>query len=835
MVSLSVQRRNEKFKQALALHKKGDLKAAQEAYVGILSKHPDDIEALHHIGILNLQTGDLTLAIAFFDQALLRSPKAVEVLIHRGIALNGLGRADLALESLDTAVAASPSDANGQFQRADLLLDLGRFDEAMAGFTCVLEIDPANLAARHNRGLAAQYLGQFEAALADYDALLEASPHDLEAQVNRGAVLRQLGKSEEALRALQSAIQMSDQHAGAYSNLGNVLQNLRRFEEAISAFDKALAINPQNPDAHSNRGVALAELGRFEEALDSYNRAIDLDPNYPGVYSNRGLAYKALRRPTDALTDFETAIVLNPNFAEAYSNKGNALQELQYFELAVESFDKAIALRPNYADAHCNRGNALQELKQPIAAMEAFATTLAIDPDYEYLSGAYILARMTLADWPGTQEDITTLKDSILKGRRVSTPFPVLALTDSLVVQKAAAQTWANDKFPRRGRLGDFKSWPPHPKLKIGYFSADFHNHATAYLMAELFESHDREKFELIAFSMGPNKDDDMRRRTSRAFDQFIDVTSLNDLEVATMARSMEIDIAVDLKGYTKDARLGIFADGCAPIQVNYLGYPGTIGAPYFDYIVADKTLIPPESQESYSEKVVYLPHSYQVNDGQRVISDRLFTRSELGLPDQGFVFCCFNNGYKIFPHVFDIWMRLLKEVEGSVLWLLAELPVAIENLRREAEARGVAGDRLVFAGRVPLADHLARHVHADLFLDTLPCNAHTTASDALWAGLPVLTCLGQGLASRVAGSVLTAMDLPELITTDLAAYEAKALHFATHADDLRSLKAKVAIARSTSPLFKAQVFARHIEAAYLAMEDRRRAGLGPDHIEIPA
>ena len=835
MVSLSVQRRNEKFHQALALHKKGDLKAAQEGYVGILSKHPDDVEALHHIGILNLQTGDLNLAIAFFDQALLRSPKAAEVLIHRSIALKGLGRTDLALESLDSAVAASPLDANGQFQRADLLLDLGRFDEALAGFTCVLELDAANLAARHNRGLAAQYLGQFEAALADYDTLLTASPRDLEAQVNRGAVLRQLGRSEEALTALQSAIQMSDQHAGAYSNLGNVLQNLRRFEESVSAFDKALAINPQNPDALSNRGVALAELGRFEEALDSYDRAIRLDPNYPGVYSNRGLAYKALRRPTEALTDFETAIVLNPNFAEAYSNKGNALQELKHFELAVESYDKAIALRPNYADAHCNRGNALQELKQPIAAMEAFAATLAIDPDYEYLSGAYILARMTLADWPGTQEGIATLKDSILRGRRVSAPFPVLALTDSPVVQKAAAQTWVSDKFPKRKGLGDFKPWPPHPKLKIGYFSADFHNHATAYLMAELFESHDRERFELIAFSMGPHKDDEMRRRTSRAFDQFIDVTSLNDRDVAAMARSMEIDIAVDLKGYTKDARLGIFADGCAPIQVNYLGYPGTIGAPYFDYIIADETLIPPESRALYSEKVVYLPHSYQVNDGQRRISDRVFTRSELGLPDQGFVFCCFNNGYKIFPHVFDIWMRLLKEVEGSVLWLLAELPVAIENLRREAEARGVAGDRLVFAGRVPLADHLARHVHADLFLDTLPCNAHTTASDALWAGLPVLTCLGQGLASRVAGSVLNAMDLPELITSNLGAYEAKALHYATHPDDLMSLKAKVAIARSASPLFKAKIFARHIEAAYLAMEDRRRAGLAPDHLEIPA
>ncbi|OXE37170.1 MAG: hypothetical protein CGW95_03220 [Phenylobacterium zucineum] len=835
MADQSTLTRDEAFNQALALHQSGDLAAAQQAYIGLLDRNPDDVDALHHIGILNLQLGDLGLAIAFFDQALLRSPAATGVLIHRGMAWNSLGRQDLALENFNTAVAIAPSDALAQYQRADLLFDLGRFEDAIEGFTQVLVLTPQNTAALHNRGVAAQQIGRLGAALADYDAVLVLSPDDLDAQVNRGAVLRQLGRFEAALSALEAAIRCSNQHAGAYSNLGNVLQDLGRFDEAVSAFDMAIRLDPQNAETLSNRGVALAALGRFDEAIDSYDRAISLNPHIPSTYSNRGTAYRAMKRTTEALTDFEIALTLDPTFAEVFSNKGNALQDLQLFEAAVESYDKVIALRPDYAEAHCNRGNALQELKQPIAALESYSAALAIDPNYEYLRGTHILGRMTLADWAGTQDEISDLKCTILEGRRVSPPFAVLALTDSAAVQKAAAQTWVSDKVPECHSLGPLKPWPRHPKLKIGYFSADFHNHATAYLMAELFECHDRDRFELIGFSMGPNKDDEMRRRTSKAFDRFIDVTALNDQAVAEMARSLEIDIAVDLKGFTKDARLGIFAEKCAPIQVNYLGYPGTIGAPYFDYIIADRTLIPTESQEFYTEKVVYLPHSYQVNDAKRQISDRVFTRAELGLPDEGFVFCCFNNGYKLFPHSFDIWMRLLQQVDGSVLWLLADLPLAKENLIREAERRGVAGERLVFAARAPLADHLARHAEADLFLDTLPCNAHTTASDALWAGLPVLTCLGQGFAGRVAGSLLSAIDMHDLITTDLADYEAKALHLATHPDELKALKAKVIAARATSPLFRADIFARHLETAFLTMDDRRRAGLPPDHIEIPA
>ena len=835
MVGPSNEWRNEAFEKALGLHSQGNLVAAQEAYITLLTAHPEDVEALHNIGILNLQLGDPELAVAFFDQALLRSPAEPRILIHRGVALNSLGRKDLALASFGSALVSAPDDLDALFQRADILLDLGQLDAAFDGFSRVLALTPENPVARHNRGVAAYHLARFDQALEDCDALIALSPEDMEARVTRGAVLRRMGRPEDALTALQTAIRISDQHAGAFSNLGNVLQDLHRFEDAVTALDRAIALNPGNPDALSNRGVALAALGRFAEAIDSYTQALALDPGAADIYSNRGLAHKALRNNQEALTDFETAIGLNPGFAEAYSNRGNALQDLKAFDLALASYDQAIALRPDYADAHCNRGNTLQGLRQPEAARQAFARAIELDPAYEYLAGTLLLARMSLAEWAGTEAEILALESALLEGRHVAPPFPVLALTESPAVQKAAADIWVQDKFPQRHRLGAFREWPPHAKLRIGYFSADFHNHATSYLMAELFESHDRDRFEIVGFSFGPDREDEMRRRTSRAFDRFIDVRNLSDLEIARLSRSMEIDIAIDLKGFTEDARLGIFADGCAPIQVNYLGNPGTLGAPYFDYIIADRTIIPEVAREFYSEKVVWLPHSYQVNDSNRKISDRMFRRTELGLPEDGFVFCCFNNGYKISPRMFDIWMRLLKQVEGSVLWLLSDLPIAVDNLRREAELRGISGDRLVFADRMPPADHLARHAAADLFLDTLPYNAHTTASDALWAGLPVLTCVGQGFASRVAGSLLNAMDLCELVTTNLDEYEALALRLATDPAALIELKARLRQARTTSPLFKARTFARHIELAYELMDQRRRTGLSPDHIEIPA
>ena len=351
--------------------------------------------------------------------------------------------------------------------------------------------------------------------------------------------------------------------------------------------------------------------------------------------------------------------------------------------------------------------------------------------------------------------------------------------------------------------------------------------------MAELFERHDKTKFELTAFSFGPDQNDEMRQRVSKAFDRFIDVRMKTDEEVARLSRDLGIDIAVDLKGVTQDCRTGIFSYRAAPIQVSYLGYPGTMGAEYIDYLIADKTLIPIESQQHYSEKIVYLPYSYQVNDAQRKISDKVFTRSELGLPESWFVFCCFNNNYKITPNTFDLWMKILGQVTGSVLWLFEDNPTAAKNLRLEAQKRGMDPSRLVFAKRMNLPEHLARHKVADLFLDTLPCNAHTTASDALWAGLPVLTQAGESFASRVAASLLNAIELPELVTYTPEAYVALAIDLATHPAKLQELKSKLAANRLTTPLFDTALFTQHIEAAYTLMFERYQADLMPDHIYI--
>jgi predicted O-linked N-acetylglucosamine transferase (SPINDLY family) len=351
--------------------------------------------------------------------------------------------------------------------------------------------------------------------------------------------------------------------------------------------------------------------------------------------------------------------------------------------------------------------------------------------------------------------------------------------------------------------------------------------------MAELFELHDRSQFEIVGFSFGPTANDEIRQRLEKSFDQFIEVGSKSDVEVAKLSRDFNIDIAVDLKGFTKDGRTGIFAHRAAPIQVNYLGYPGTLGTDYIDYIIADKTLIPPQSQQFYSEKVVYLPNSYQVNDRKRIISERQFTRQELGLPENSFVFCCFNNNYKILPATFDGWMRILKSVDGSVLWLFKDNPWAVENLKKEAQKRGIDGQRLVFAEHMPLSEHLARHRQADLFLDTLPYNAHTTTSDALWAGLPVLTQMGGSFASRVAASLLNAIGLPELITSAQEEYEALAIELAMNPKKLSDIKYKLEINRFTAPLFDTPLFTKNIEAAYIKMMERYYADLEPDHIAI--
>ena len=613
---------------------------------------------------------------------------------------------------------------------------------------------------------------------------------------------------------------------------GVAWQQAGRLAEAERNYREVLRVVPAQFDALHLLGVLAAQSGRFAEAVELIGRAIAVDPKNATAHYNLGYALEDLRRYDAAISSYDRAIALRPDHAVAYNNRGTALAALRRLQEAVTSFDHALRLNQAYTEAHYNRGVALDELSRHAAALECFDKALAIDPDYEFLPGTRVYTKLRLCDWREVDAEISALAERISAGAKVSPPWPALGLTGSLPVQRLAAGIWTAAKHAQRD-VGRIPAHPRRGKIRVGYFSADFRDHPVSALTAELYEQHDREKFDVSAFSFGPDSKDDTRKRLELAFDKFHTVGDKADQEIADVARQLEIDIAVDLMGFTTGARPGIFAARAAPVQVNYLGYPGTMGAAFMDYIVADETVIPTECRQHYAEKVVYLP-CFQANDTKQRISGATPLRRLADLPESGFVFCCFNAAYKILPPVFDRWMRILKAVDGSVLWLSEKNDTAVGNLRREASRRGVRQDRLVFASHESSrADHLARHRLADLFLDTLPYNAHATASDALWAGLPVLTCTGESFAGRVAASLLMAIGLPELIATTPDDYEAWAVALAHSPARLGGIREKLARNRLTTTLFDTRRFARGIEAAYERMFDRHGAGLAPEHFRV--
>ena len=518
---------------------------------------------------------------------------------------------------------------------------------------------------------------------------------------------------------------------------------------------------------------------------------------------------------------------------EAWLGRGNIFCELRRHDEAFAAYDKALSLEPGMAEAWLARGILLTELKRHDEAFAAYDKATLLKPDLPGAEGARLHAKMQVCSWDNFESDCNHLIESVRHDKASTAPFGFLSIHSTVEDQYNCARLWANKLYPSAAHAtgpGHYK----HNKIHIGYVSADFHEHATAHLMAGVFEKHNKSAFDITAISIGPSDNSPMRRRLEASFDKFVDAATQSDAEVVRQIQAAEVDILIDLKGFTLGARTNILACRAAPIQVNYLGYPGTMGASYIDYIIADPIVLPRSHQRHYSEKIVYLPNSYQANDAGRSISGRIFTRAECGLPSAGFVFCCFNNNYKLTPQILDRWIRMLNSAQHSVLWLLEDNATAVANLRKQAAARGIDPARLVFAGRMPLPDHLARHRLADLFLDTLPYNAHTTASDALWAGLPVLTQIGDTFAGRVAASLLRAIDMPELIAETAEDYERFAIDLAINPEKMRSIKSKLANNRLTAALFDTGLFTRHIEAAYVAMYERHRAGLGRDHILVP-
>jgi protein O-GlcNAc transferase len=623
------------------------------------------------------------------------------------------------------------------------------------------------------------------------------------------------------------------EHIEALNNRALCLLKLERHEEALAGFDRLLRIKPDNVLALSNRGSVLRKLGRADEALACYEKALSINPAHLDALNNRASVLIERNRSADALLSLEKGLALKPADAGLLSNRGIALHQLGRYAEALQSLDQALATEPNRVIALLIRGHIFARLGRLDDAILSYERILAIEPDHGAAIGSLASCKLKACDWKTVAKLAALLQRNLRDGKPVS--GPIFSIFTKPADQLRWAKANSSKEFNGLARASARRLAAPSDKIRIAYLSPDFHEHATAYLVAELFELHDRARFEIIGIGYGPDDRSAMRERILKSFNKFHDVRLKGDGEIAKLIIDQDVHIAVDLKGPTDYGRPAILASRPSPVQVNFLGYPGTMGADFIDYIIADRIVLPFDQQPFYTENIVHLPNSYQPNDRKRRIAAHVPSRSELQLPQTGFVFCSFNVTYKIRPPLFDIWMNLLRKVENSVLWLFQSDESAVANLRVEAAAHGIDPARLVFAPRCRNEDHLARHRSADLFLDTLPVCAHTTASDALWAGLPVLSCLGSAFVGRVAASLLHAIGVPELIVNNLEEYEALALKLATEPQLLQSIRDKLARNRSTFPLFDADRFRRDIEAAYARMWEIHQRGERPRSFAVDA
>lgn len=647
----------------------------------------------------------------------------------------------------------------------------------------------------------------------------------------KAAELHASGELNAAEQICRRILAVAPANANARNLLGAIA--LRNGDAAAAAdwVAQAIALRPDIAGYYANLAWILAALGQRKEAITNCRQAIALKPDAPDFHFQLGNLLLQERRPEEAAASFRDALAHRPEYAEAHGNLGVALKQQGKLEDAIASYQRALALDATLADAAFNLGSALQSLKRYDEALPCYGQAMTFMPADARIFGNFVNLKDQICDWSDWEENHRRLSAYVRAGAAIS-PYQIVTASGDPADQLACARRYSRQLVsgPPLWRGQTYEAG----KIRLGYLSANFGEHATSYLIAELIEKHDRSRFEVVGFSLVPEGRGTMGRRLADAFDDWIGVHDRSNDEIARRIRASGIGIALDLDGYTTTARpdtagrAGILARRPAPVQVNFLGYPGTMGADFIDYIVADPFVAPLEQEAYFAEKLVHLPDCYQPNDTKRAIAERNPSRAACGLPADGFVFCCFNNNYKVTPAVFDIWMRALMATSGSILWLLHDNEPAEHNLRKEASARGVDASRLVFAPRLPLAEHLARHRLADLFLDTLPCNAHTTASDALWAGLPLVTCAGRTFASRVAGSLLHAVGLPELVTDSLEEYEALVLKLAREPAMLRDLRLRLERNRGCAPLFDIDRYRRHIEAAYERMWELYRRGEPP-------
>jgi predicted O-linked N-acetylglucosamine transferase (SPINDLY family) len=787
--------------QAIQAFQSGNFDGADSILKTVLQVDPKNLLALNVLGLIKASETKYTEAANFFGRA----------------------------------ARISPNDASIQFNLAKALTDSGNDKDAITHHKKAVALDPNNQEAWLSYGITTSNLGRYEDALVYYGNALRLKPDYSEALLSKGNVFYALKRYDEAILCYDQALALNPHYPEAWTNKGITLHELKQYDGAIIHYDKALSLKPDYHETWNNKGVTLHELKQYDGAIIHYDKALSLKPDYAEAYCNKGATLNDLKRYDEAIAHYDKALSLKPDYAEAWTNKGVTLNDLKRYEEAIAHYDKALSLKSDYHEAWSNKGVTLNDLKRYEEAIAHYDKALSLKPDINWISGDLLHAKMKICSWSGLAESLEDISKKVLANERVVNPFVLLALNDDACLHKQCSEIYAQDRYPENSTLDPIPKAAKKEKIRIAYFSPDFRNHAVSLLTSELFEIHDRSRFEVFAFSLQKAPiDDEINIRLRKGFDRFIEVDNMSDLKIAQLARELKVDIAIDLAGPTQYSRTRIFSYRAAPIQLNWLGYPGTIGADFIDYIMADKTIIPEQHQQFYTEKVVTLPNTYMVDDSKRTSSSRVFTREECGLQENAFVFCCFNNDYKFNPKVLDCWSRILLAAKNSILWISENNESFRANIIIEFDKQGISSNRIIFAQRVALmADHLSRYAMADLFLDTHPYNAHTTALDSLKAGVPVLTLKGQSFASRVAASLLNAIGLPELITSTQEEYEVLAIELATNPHKLADIKLKLAKNRLTTPLFDTPLFTKNLEVAYSKMYERYQDDLQPDHITI--
>ncbi len=771
---------------ALMHQRAGRLDDARKLYEQVIRRDPQNADALHLLGLVLLDRGEAAKGLQLLRRAISYAPESVELLNNLAVELCRLGRIAEALPVYDKVLARDPRRADVQLNRARALRDMGRETDAMAALDRLIAQDPGNAVAHAARG-------SFRAALEG---------------------------TSEALVDFDAALAIDGRNAEFHGNRANALMVLRRFDDAAAAFGQALALRPDDPALLHRRGLCLHALDREAEAREAYDAALAAGGDGPDLLNNYAATLVALGCHAEAGRYFQAALEQRPGDAETLFGLASVLLALHQPQSALECLDAGLALNPGCAAARHNRAAALIQLGRYADAAAALTGLLSDEPGYEYARGERLFARLYCCDWSGYAAETSGIAHSVGLGQRADMPFMSLAHAESGETQRRCAEILIADKYPPRAP--DFVPTKDSPKIHIAYLSGDFRTHATSFLMAGVFEQHDRARFDVTAISFQPPDDSEMGRRVHAAFDRFIDISGKTDAEASALMRELGVDIAVDLMGHTLGGRPGLLAARAAPVQVNYLGYPGTMGATYIDAIIADGFVIPPGHEPFYTESIVRLPHCFQANDDRRSMAP-VPTRAEAGLPGDGFVFCCFASCYKITPPIFAIAMRLLAAVPGSVLWLAAGPSEARANLQSAAISHGIDPARLVFARQAAYSAHLARLSLAGLVLDTYPFNGGTTVSDALWAGTPVVTLAGQPFAARMAGSLLQTVGLADLITGSFAEYERVALHLAQDPDALAAVRRRLQEGITTSPLFDTAAFCRDFETALTALHHGSR------------